>query len=59
MRKNTIPLSDTGLFSNLILDYVHQNESLSEFVDNFSNLNSIEKKIKILILKTERYLQVF
>ena len=31
MRKNTIPLSDTGLFNNLIIDYVHEKESLSEF----------------------------
>ena len=56
MRKNTIPLSDTGLFSNLILDYVHQNESLSEFVDNFSNLNSIEKKIKNIDFKDRKVL---
>lgn len=56
MRKNTLPLSDTGLFNNLILDYVHENNSLSEFVDNFSNPNSIEKKIKSLDFKNRKVL---
>ena len=56
MRKNTIPLSDTGLFNNLIIDYIHEKESLSEFVDNFSNPNSIEKKIKSLDFKNRKVL---
>ena len=56
MRKNTIPLSDTGLFNNVIIDYVHEKESLSEFVDNFSNPNSIEKKIKSLDFKNRKVL---
>lgn len=41
-----IPFEKTGKFSKLILDYCQEKDSVNEFVDNFSTLENVEKKMK-------------
>ena len=46
--KKTISLSETGIFSDLILDFVKKNESIRPLVDFFPDIKSVKKKIKQL-----------
>ncbi|MBF25540.1 MAG: bacillithiol biosynthesis cysteine-adding enzyme BshC [Flavobacteriales bacterium] len=45
MNKTRIPISDTGLFSKLICDFIEGNTNLQMYVDEFVSLESITNKI--------------
>ncbi len=55
MTYQTIPFSDTGYFSKIIIDYLDQDEKLAPFFNNFPNLNGFKKQLeeKRLSVRTE------
>ena len=55
MTYQTIPFSDTGYFSKIIIDYLSQDEKLAPFYNNYPNLNGFKKQLeeKRLSVRTE------
>ena len=45
-KKTTVPFEKTGLFSDLILDFINHSQDVKPFLDEFSNLESIQKKLQ-------------